>query len=129
MKARSVAAHPTRRIVTGVLAAALAAVIATGCSASAADEPTSGAHGDPSGDATVILAAVSFAPADLVVGAGTTVNWTWEGGVVHDVSGGVFNSLVQSEGDFEHTFHEVGVYPYRCSLHGAMGGTVTVVAP
>jgi len=47
----------------------------------------------------------------------------------HDVSGDGFNSEIQTEGIFSHTFEEVGAYPYLCTLHSGMRGTVTVLEP
>jgi plastocyanin len=45
----------------------------------------------------------------------------------HDVSGDAFASEVQSEGSFTHTFNDARSYPYVCTLHSGMKGTVTVV--
>ena len=45
----------------------------------------------------------------------------------HDVSGEAFRSEIQTEGSFTHTFDETGDYPYVCTLHSGMRGTVTVV--
>jgi len=45
----------------------------------------------------------------------------------HDVSGDGFKSEVQTEGTFSHTFADAGDYPYVCTLHSGMRGTVTVV--
>jgi plastocyanin len=47
--------------------------------------------------------------------------------MTHDVSGDGFKSEIQSEGTFSHTFEDSGGYPYGCSLHSGIRGTVTVV--
>jgi plastocyanin len=47
----------------------------------------------------------------------------------HDVSGDGFKSEIQTEGTFSHTFEDAGAYPYFCTLHSVMKGTVTVVEP
>lgn len=112
---------PTRMLHAVVVAAA-AAALATACS-TPVTEPVGA---EATGDASVIVDAVSFAPADLVIDEGTTVTWVWAGGVPHDVSGDGFTSPIQDEGRFQHTFDEFGVYPYRCNLHSEMRGTVTV---
>lgn len=39
---------------------------------------------------------------------------------------GAFRSPYQSEGYFSHTFDTVGVFPYHCTPHPGMDGTVTV---
>ncbi len=38
-----------------------------------------------------------------------------------------FRSEIQTEGSFSHTFDDTGDYPYVCTLHSGMRGTVTVV--
>jgi len=71
-----------------------------------------------------------FNSAHVTVEAGDTVTWVWDdGSVAHDVSGDGFNSEVQTEGTFSHTFEDTGDYPYLCNLHSGMRGTVTVVEP
>ena len=45
----------------------------------------------------------------------------------HDVSGDGFKSEIQTEGTFSHTFDDAGDYPYVCTLHAGMRGTLTVV--
>jgi Copper binding proteins, plastocyanin/azurin family len=56
-----------------------------------------------------------------------TVTWVWDDeGMAHDVSGDGFKSEIQTEGTFSHTFEESGDYPYVCTLHSGMRGTVTV---
>ena len=64
----------------------------------------------------------------VTVQGGDTVTWVWDdGGMAHDVSGDGFRSEVQTEGTFSHTFQDAGDYPYVCTLHSGMSGTVTVV--
>jgi plastocyanin len=79
------------------------------------------------GATTVRLRNVQFQPAEVTIRAGETVTWVWEdGGIEHDVSGDGFESGRQSAGNFSHTFEEAGTYPYVCSIHPSMTGTVTV---
>jgi plastocyanin len=64
----------------------------------------------------------------VTIEEGDTVTWVWDDdGMTHDVSGDGFRSEIQSEGTFSHTFEDSGAYPYVCSLHSGMRGTVTVV--
>ena len=72
----------------------------------------------------------AFAPANIIVDAGTTVTWTNRDGVGHTVTsdgGGEFQSplLGQTE-TFSHTFDEPGRYSYFCKPHPFMKGLVTV---
>lgn len=58
---------------------------------------------------------------------GTTVTWTWVGGNDHNVVGEGFQSDLQKDGTFQHTFDTPGWYKYICTLHGGMTGAVSVV--
>ena len=76
---------------------------------------------------------LAFAPAAIEVSPGTTVVWTWTGkGGSHNVveRDDAFSSPYhQTEGaTFEHTFDEVGAFPYYCQPHRNLGmkGGVTV---
>ncbi len=70
----------------------------------------------------------AFEPATLTVKAGTTVTWTNEDSVSHQVhSEGVFDSPALSKGEsWEYTFSESGTYDYICSIHPSMKGTIIV---
>lgn len=68
-----------------------------------------------------------FEPEDVVVEAGTTVRWIWEGRAAHDVVGTGFDSGIQAAGTFTHAFDEPGAYAYHCTLHPGMEATVYVV--
>ncbi|WP_144921029.1 halocyanin domain-containing protein [Halorubrum salsamenti] len=79
-------------------------------------------------------AGFAFAPANVVVDAGTTVVWEWTGaGGAHNVvdKGGAFESeLTGEEGyAFEHAFAESGVFEYVCTPHQTRGmeGRIEVV--
>jgi plastocyanin len=78
-------------------------------------------------DPTVAVLGRSFAPETLVVEEGTTVTWVWEDTSAHDVVGDGFDSGIQSTGTFTFTFGASGTYPYVCTLHPGMDGTVIVV--
>ncbi len=70
-----------------------------------------------------------FEPAAIEVPAGATVTWRWEGRHPHNVVSDGFESEVQTDGAFTHTFAEPGRYAYRCTLHGGMDGEVVVATP
>jgi plastocyanin len=71
-----------------------------------------------------------FMPADITVPAGGSVSWTNEDGAPHTVTSdvkGLFNSGWKYRGGhIRFTFARPGTYPYHCSLHKQMLGTVTV---
>jgi plastocyanin len=64
----------------------------------------------------------SFSPADLAVGAGTTVRWVNDGRNVHDVTPNVGHGFgirrLAPGASYVHTFSDPGSYAYYCSLHG-----------
>jgi plastocyanin len=62
------------------------------------------------------------------VESGATVTWVWDGRAPHDVTGQGFQSQEQSSGTFRHTFERPGTYPYECTIHPGMEGSVEVVA-
>lgn len=80
-----------------------------------------------SAEARVTVVDNDFAPEELVVEVGTEVIWEWEGNAAHDVVGDGFNSGIQDEGTFAHTFEAVGSYAYVCTLHAGMEATVLTV--
>jgi plastocyanin len=129
-----VSALPRRRSLRHrllLLSAALLAVslLAVGC---ASEPPAAGPDlpadlGAPVASPVVEVDDNVFVPAEIVVEAGTEVRWKWVGRAAHDVEGEGFESDIQVEGTFSHTFDTVGTHPYLCTLHPGMDGTVYVV--
>ena len=76
---------------------------------------------------------VSQTAASAVIDEGDTVTWTWTDSMTHTVTsnaGGTetFNSgNITGNGEtYSHTFTQVGETTYKCNLHAAMQGTITV---
>lgn len=103
----------------------LLAACGTGPPAATTEVPTG--VGPPAGSPVVEVNDNVFRPEELVVEAGTEVRWEWRGRAAHDVSGDGFESEIKVEGEFRHAFDEAGTYPYVCTLHPGMEGTVYVV--
>ncbi|MFB6173700.1 MAG: plastocyanin/azurin family copper-binding protein [Halobacteriales archaeon] len=91
-----------------------------------------------SASASVAVPGFEFSPIRLEVEPGTTVGWTNEHSVGHNVVSDQFHDKAAAW-DFEsatlaqgetttYTFEESGVYEYYCSIHGAetMSGAVLV---
>lgn len=70
----------------------------------------------------------TFAPAELKVKVGDTVTWSNHDDIPHTVvSAGKFRSKALDTDDaFSFTFTSAGEYPYFCSLHPHMTGTIKV---
>jgi amicyanin len=78
----------------------------------------------------------AFSPATITVPGGTTVTWTNQDSMQHDVvnlatgptaQGAYFKSeILQKGGAYSFTFDTPGTYPYFCSIHPSMKGTVIV---
>ena len=70
-----------------------------------------------------------FVPQNVTVTAGTAVRWTNLDEVVHTAtsSTGAFDSGDLSQGQsFQFLFNTPGTYPYICTPHPWMTGTITV---
>ncbi len=103
-------------------------LLAVSLAACVADTPSTP---PPVGDSpTISIQDQRFNPDHVTIEEGDTVTWVWDDGdMPHDVSGDGFESEVQTEGTFSHTFEAAGDFPYVCTLHSGMSGTVTVVEP
>lgn len=100
----------------------LAGALGSGCTSSGSPAPAG-----PPAAATVRLQYVMFHPADVVIHVGQTVRWVWDDAPLdHNVTFRSFHSPTQATGSWSHTFLTAGTYPYRCTLHFDMFGTVTV---
>jgi plastocyanin len=105
-------------------------VAATGCgggtssSTTAGSPSTTGASG-----AQVVMKGFAFSPASITIKAGESVTWTNQDGSTHTVTAdnGEFDSgNVAAGATFSFTFAKAGTYPYHCTIHSSMKGTVVV---
>jgi plastocyanin len=71
-----------------------------------------------------------FSPSDLEIQVGDTVRWVnAAGGMSHNVTsstGAFTGSQTASSFTFEVTFNNPGSFPYECTIHFGMSGTITV---
>jgi len=69
----------------------------------------------------------AFDPADIKVAKGSTVTWTNNDAVNHELKSDQFQSQSLNPGDqFTFTFVNTGKVSYHCSIHPSMTGSVTV---
>jgi len=107
-------------LLTMVMVAALLLSAASPGSSAKTPQPTS---------AEVKVDNFSFGPASLTVAVGTTVTWTNRDDIPHTVvsTDKVFKSKVlDTDEKFSFTFDKAGTYPYFCSIHPKMTGSVVV---
>lgn len=80
---------------------------------------------------SVAIQNMAFNPTTLTVPVGTTVTWKNLDSTSHHVVSdtGAFDSGVLSNGQsYSFTFNQAGSFPYHCSIHPSMTGTIVVTA-
>jgi len=111
------------RIPLGPWLVAIGAALAlAGCGGDEIGQP-------PEGTVFVSMGDNFFQPQTVTVTPGTSVRWSNEGAVVHSVVSdtGLWQSnLLSPTWWFEVRFDSLGTFPYHCSLHEGMTGTVIV---
>ncbi|MHB0878180.1 MAG: cupredoxin domain-containing protein [Anaerolineae bacterium] len=129
-----------KRDVLVAVALGLALLVAVGCGQQAASTATptaatpAAATSAAAAPAEVVLKNFAFAPKELTVSVGTTITWTNQDSTAHTVTAGqrgspsgLFDSGQLAAGrSFSFAFSEAGTYPYFCSLHPGMDGTIIV---
>ena len=80
---------------------------------------------------TVMIDNFAFAPATIMVAAGTTVTWVNRDDVPHTATSSemprVFDSgAMDTDGKYSFTFKTPGRYAYFCAVHPHMTGTIVV---
>ena len=114
------------RIIHSILIATalVAGVMAWGCG----DNKSTNSNPPPPGNG-VSIGGSAFSPPSLTVSVGDTVTWTNNDGIAHTSTSntGVWNSGSLSNGQsFSFVFGTVGSFPYHCTFHTNMTGTITV---
>jgi plastocyanin len=112
--------------------------MASGCGTSSPSSPTTfnpSPTPTPGGNAVTIpsgaqsLGNRAFMPNPLTVAAGTTVTWTNTDAIAHTSTSDsrVFDSgTISPGGSFSFAFQTPGTFPYHCTIHPGMVGTVVV---
>jgi plastocyanin len=80
---------------------------------------------------TVLITSSAFDPAEVTVPRSTTVEWVNQDSITHTVASqtGLWDSGdIAPGGVYSRTFEIAGSYPYSCTYHPSMTGTVIVVA-
>ena len=118
-----------------MLAALVIAIALAGCTSNTASTPQgTGTAPSNSGPGAVMIKSFSFSPSELTVKQGTAVTWTNQDSVIHTVvsddgAPDAFTSDSLPQGAaFTFTFTKPGTYPYHCSVHPSMKGTIIVTS-
>ena len=101
----------------------------SGSSDSMSSEQASGGSGASAGSGPVTIKDFLYEPADVTVSAGESISFTNEDSAKHTATAddGSFDTGDLGKGDSgEVSVDEPGTYPYICSFHPFMKGTVTV---
>ncbi len=101
---------------------------AGGCGGSGGSYGSGPTNSGGSTSKQIVVKNNSFDPSATTVPVGSIVTWTWaQGSVVHNV---MFDdgqkSADQSTGTYSRLFDKAGSYPYTCTIHPGMTGSVTV---
>lgn len=78
---------------------------------------------------TLIISNFAFTPSDITVARGTSITWTNNDAATHSATadGGQWDTGSITTGtSVAKTFNTPGTFPYHCSQHPMMTGTVTV---
>ena len=113
--------------------------ISLGCGGSTPATTTSPSTPAPSGSASgsavsIVVGArtlttTAFSPNPVTVAVGGTVTWANNDSITHTATSdtGVWNSGGIGAGQsFSQTFSTAGTFPYHCTIHPGMVGTITV---
>lgn len=75
----------------------------------------------------VSIANNAFQPNVVTVELGTTVTWTNNQSVAHNVIFADFSSPLMEEGEtYSYKFDKAGTYTYKCGIHPSMTGKIIV---
>lgn len=116
-------------IIAAVLIISILAVAASGC-LDGDTTPPEGSNVNMIGDG---YGGYSFSPSTLTTRVGENVTWTNTNSVQHNVVSDSladpFTSGILNNGQtYTHQFNQVGTFPYHCSIHPTMTGTIIVTA-
>jgi plastocyanin len=106
--------------------------MAAGCYSSPTPTATTAPPAPAGGGNSVTIKNFAFDPSLLTVKTGTVVTWVNNDGVPHALvsdagSPAAFSSDTLSTGtSYTFTFTQAGTYPYHCSIHPSMKGTIIV---
>jgi plastocyanin len=109
----------------GALLFILTAFVVAGCG----DDNKSTNPPPPGGGNNVTIADFSFSPSTLTISVGDTVTWTNSGPSAHTTTSDTQlwdSGLLNANQSFSRPFPTAGSFPYHCTPHSNMTGTIIV---
>jgi plastocyanin len=109
--------------------AIVSVVTVSGCTSNNMSNMSGNSSSTNLGANAVAIQNFAFNPATLNVQVGTKVTWKNLDSTAHHVVSdtGAFDSGVLNNGQsYSFTFNQAGNYPYHCSIHPSMKGTIVV---
>ena len=95
--------------------------------ASVSDAPSTVADANAPKVAHVAIKNMKFSPATIEIKKGDTVEWKNDDITPHTATGPAFDSAsIAPEASWRYTFTETGSFPYICTFHPDMKGSVSV---
>jgi plastocyanin len=87
-------------------------------------------HENPAGITQVTMRLVKFSPETIEIKTGQTVEWTNDDLTPHTVTsqgpGDLNSGSIDAGAAWRHTFTQAGSFPYYCTFHPDMKGTILV---
>ncbi|MBI5421726.1 cupredoxin domain-containing protein [Candidatus Peregrinibacteria bacterium] len=81
----------------------------------------------PSAPKLVTISNFEFSPSQLTINKGETVKWVNKDSAPHTVTSDAFKSnQLQQNNFYTETFTKPGTYPYHCTFHPSMVGSILV---
>ncbi len=109
-----------KRLVFGILALMILAVLLSGCQQSAPQTTA------PVETSKILIKDFAFNPQSVTVKAGTKVTWTNLDDVNHVLKSNFFEQTLYPGDSYSYTFNQTGTYNYSCLIHPSMKGTIIV---
>jgi plastocyanin len=105
-----------------------AVVMIAGCTSST-PSPSSSPQISTASQNSISMKGLAFNPSALTISKGANVTWTNDDSTTHTVTSdtGAFESgNLSPSNSVTHQFNETGTFPYHCTIHPSMKGTITV---
>ncbi len=87
-------------------------------------------HAQSSTKVSIVISNYTFSPSSITVKKGTIITWKNMDGAPHTITGDINGPASGSLGTgatYSYIFNTPGIFPYHCSIHPGMHGSITVI--